>query len=323
MKVCLTRNIPGPAVRMLQNQGLEVSLSVRNRSLEPAELLEFVKGADALLCLLTDKIDAAVFTAAGSQLRIVSNLAVGFDNIDLAEASRRGIAVTNTPSPLITDAVAEHTLALILALAKKIVPADRFVREGKYHGWDPNLFLGPQLSGKTLGVVGLGRIGLVVARLAMLGLGMKIVYASANRKEDLETELEARFLSLSELLPVADFVSLHVPLTMETERLLTGEKIALMRKTAYLINTSRGSVVDEAALVAALKEGAIAGAALDVFEDESRPHPDLWSSPNVILTPHIASATIEAREEMGRIAAENIIAVLTGKKPLNPAFISQ
>ncbi len=323
MKVCVTANIPGPAIDVLQSKGFEVSLSVRDRPLERPELTEFVKGADAVLCLLNDKIDGEILEAAGPQLKIIANYAIGFDNIDLKEAEKRGVIVTNTPSQTITDAVAEHTFALILALSKRLLSGDKFVRDGKYHSWDPNLLNGTQLLGKTLGIVGLGRIGQVVARMAVTGMGMKVVYYNPSRRGDFETEFEARFLSLDDLLPVSDFVSLHVPLIGETHHLINAAKLSLMKRTAFLINTSRGPVVSEAELVTALEMGVIAGAGLDVFENENSVSEELRKLDNVILTPHIASATAEAREEMSRISAENIIAVLSGKKPLNPAFVSR
>lgn len=322
MKVCVTHDVPDPAIEVLQGKGFEVSLSIRNRSLERAELLEFVRGADAILCLPTDKIDAAVLDAAGPQLKIVANYAVGFDNIDLKAAESRSVVVTNTPSQTVTDAVGEHTFALMIALAKKLKSADEFVREGNYHGFDPSLFIGTQLLGKTLGIVGLGRIGSVVARIGVKGLGMRVVYNSLNRKEDFEKEFGARFVTLDDLLTLSDFVTLHVPLTPETHHLIDASKLALMKRSAFIINTTRGSIIAESDLVKALQEGTIAGAGVDVFENENSVSPALRLMDNAILTPHTASATLEAREEMSRISAENIIAVLSGRKPLNPAFIS-
>jgi len=318
----VTHDIPGPAIEVLQSKGFEVSLSIRNRPLEKAELLEFVKGADAIISLLSDKIDAAVLDAAGPQLKIVANYAIGFDNIDLEAAKRRDVAVTNTPSQTITDAVAQHTFTLMMALSKKLKNADEFVREGSYHGWDPNLFIGTQLLGKTLGIVGLGRIGSVVARMAVKGMGMKVIYNSSNRKEDFEKYFGARFVTLTDLLSLSDFVTLHVPLTSETHHLIDGSKLELMKRSAFIINTARGAIIEEFDLIKALQEGTIAGAGIDVFENENSVSAALRLADNTILTPHIASATSEAREEMSRIAAENIIAVLSGKNPLNPAFIS-
>jgi glyoxylate reductase len=322
VKVCVTHDIPGPAIEVLQGKGFEVSLSIRDRSLERAELLEFVKGADAIISLLSDKIDAAVLDVAGPQLKIVANYAIGFDNVDLEAAKSRGVVVTNTPSQTITDAVAEQTFTLMMALAKKLRASDEFTRDGNYHGWDPNLFIGTQLLGKTLGIIGLGRIGGVVARMAVKGMGMRVVYNSSSRKEDFEKEFGARFTNLDDLLSLSDFVTLHVPLTPETRHLIDSRRLELMKRSAFIINTARGAIIAEADLVKALQEGMIAGAGLDVFENENSVSAALRLADNVILTPHVASATSEAREEMSRIAAENVIAVLSGKNPPNPAFIS-
>lgn len=323
MKVCVTRKIPGPAVSLLKQKGYDVSVSFRDHSLTRDELLEFVGGASAIISLLNDKIDAQVFEAAGPQLKVVANYAVGFDNVDLEEATQRGIVVTNTPSPVITQAVAEHAMALILALAKKITEGDSYIRRGLYHGWDPELCLGLQVKGKTLGIVGLGRIGTSLAQIAKAGLGMNILYTGPNRKNDFDQQFGARFVSLDELLSESDFVSLHTPLTPETTHLINLDKIELMKKSAYLINTARGGVVDETSLILALKEGLIAGAGLDVFEDEKSVNSEFYVLPNTILTPHIASSTIEAREDMSRMAAENVISALEGKTPPNVAYISQ
>lgn len=322
MKIAVTRLLPGSAIQALTDKKYEVSVPPSDRDLERRELLEIVKGASAIISLLTDKIDAAVFDAAGPSLKIVANYAVGFDNVDLREAEKRGIYVTNTPSETITTAVAEHALALIGSLAKRVTEADRFVRSGAYHGWDPNLFVGQELTGKTLGIVGLGRIGSLVARIAGLGFKMRILYESRSRQLELERELAAEFVSLADLLRRSDFVSLHVPLLPETEHLINRGNLVLMKKTAFLINTSRGAVVEEAALVDALDSQTIAGAALDVFEREPKINPRLFSLPNVVLTPHIASATREARGEMGRIAVANVVEALEGRVPPNRAFVS-
>lgn len=321
MKVVFTQNIPGPAFDLLRACGYEVQLP-QNDHQTRLELLSLIKDSDAILSLLTDKVDAQFLDSAGKQLKIVANYAIGFDNIDLKEAEKRGIVVTNTPSQTITDAVAEHTFALMVDLAKRIKEADKFVREDLYHGWNPNLLIGTQLLGKKLGIIGLGRIGSVVARIAVKGMGMKVFYTGPSPKEDFEKEFGAEFKTLDQLLSESDFVTLHVPLTPQTTHLINAEKLSLMKKTAYVINTARGPVIDEQALTLSLREGKIAGAGLDVFESEDHITESLRSLDNVILTPHIASATKEARDDMSRIAAENIIAVLSGKKPLNPAFIS-
>ena len=317
MKVCVTRRISGPVIELLKEAGLDVSVSLRDHPLSREELLEFVSGASAIICLLTDKIDKDVFEAAGPQLKVVANYAIGFDNIDLAEARRLNIIVTNTPSPTITTAVAEHTLALILGLAKRVTEADELMREGGYKGWDPNLLNGVELRGKTLGIVGLGRIGIAVCRMAVFGFGMKVLYTGPNPKKEIAAEMGGKFVTLEALLEESDFVTLHVPLTPETRHLINLENLRLMKKTAYLINTSRGPVVSEKGLVEALSKGVIAGAGLDVFENEPELASGLTELENIVLTPHIGSSTIESRTKMSEIAAKNILAVLTGQKPSN------
>lgn len=316
-KVVITRKIPGPAEEMLQKAGFEVSISPKPRPLSREELKNFVVGADAILSLLTDKIDGEIMDATGENLKIVANYAVGFDNINLDDAKKRNIAVTNTPGVL-TESVAEHTFALMLAVAKNIVEADKFTRAGHYQSWEPELFLGTQLYQKTIGIIGAGRIGSFVAKAAK-GFEMKILYQDINRNPDFEAATGAQFVDLPALLANADFVSIHVPLLPETKHLLGEAHFNLMKKTAILTNTSRGPVVDEVALVEALKSGTIAGAGLDVYENEPNLTPGLAELKNVVLTPHTASATVETRGAMSKIAAENIIAVLSGKEALNPA----
>ncbi|MEX2340766.1 MAG: D-glycerate dehydrogenase [Candidatus Paceibacterota bacterium] len=230
------------------------------------------------------------------------------------------MTITNTPDAL-TETVAEHTVALILSLGRRVVESDRFLREGKYKGWDPMLLLGMEFKNKTLGIVGCGRIGGRVAEIMHKGFGMKIAYYDRNQNDPLESELSATFMpELDDLLSSSDIVSLHLPATPETQHLLNEERLTKMKPTALLINTSRGSVVDEAALAKALKTDTITGAALDVFENEPDVHPELLALENVILTPHIASATLEAREQMSIIAADNIIAVLNNQSPPNPVI---
>lgn len=323
--VFVTRHFAESGIRLLQDAGCQVDIYPEDRIIPRADLLAAVRGRDALLSLLTDRIDADVLDAAGPQLKIVANYAVGFDNIDLAAARERKVAVTNTPSEAVNEAVAEHTFALMLSLTRRIPEADVFAKAGKYTGWSPTHFIGMDLAGKTLGLIGAGRIGSSVARRAVLGFGMKLLYMDARRNEYLEAELHGERTTLDRLLQAADVVSLHVPLLPATRHMISTAEIGLMKKTAYLVNTARGPVVDEKALLRALATKRIAGAALDVFECEPAIDCDLTDKlelrtyPNVILTPHIASATIEAREEMSRIAAENILAVLAGKPALNPA----
>lgn len=319
MKIFITRAVPHRGIDIFREKGYEVTVGPDDRVLSKAELIESLKagGYDAVLCLLTDGIDEEVLEAAGKQCKIFANYAAGFDNIDLKAASARAILVTNTPGAL-TDTVAEHTFALILAIAHRIAEADRFTRAGKYKGWEPMLLLGTDISKKILGIVGLGRIGSRVAHHAVRGFGMKVIYYDVARNEAFEKEFGAVFReNADDVFREADFVSLHVPLLPATRHLADARRISLMKKTAYLINTSRGPIVEEAALVAALRDGVIRGAALDVYENEPAFAPGLAELENVILTPHIASATEETRQAMSELAAKNIIEALEGRTPPN------
>ena len=316
MKIFVTRKIPGSALDSLKGTNHEVEISEFDRVLTREELLEKVKGVDGLLCLLTDKIDEEVMQAAGTGLKAISNYAVGFDNVDVSAATKRGIVVTNTPSDEVNEAVAEHTWALILSLARRIVEADEATRRGAYKGWEPDIFLGTGLLGKTLGIVGLGRIGSMVARRSK-GYNMRVLYHKRTKDPQAESELGVEFAELDILLATSDVVTLHVPLTDETRHMVNKEAFSKMKKGAYLINTARGSIVDEHDLVNALKEGRLAGAALDVFDNEPNIDPELVGMENVILTPHIASATWEAREKMGQQAVSGILDTLGGNKPQN------
>jgi len=319
-KVFVTRKIPESGIELLRKAGLEVEISDFDGVLPREQLLQKVKGADAILSLLTDKMDAELMDAAGPQLKIIANYAVGYDNINLADAAARKIIITNTPDVL-TESVAEHAIALIFGLAHRIVESDQYMRDGKYTGWAPMLFLGNDLIGKTLGLVGLGRIGTAVARRLHDGFEMKILYYDAKRNEELEKKYNLQFVDLPSLLKEADFVSIHVPMTPETKHLINADKLNLMKKTAYLINTSRGPIVDENALVAALRDGIIRGAALDVYEQEPKMAEGLAQLPNMVLTPHTASATEETRSAMSDLAAKNIIAVLSGEPAITPVKI--
>lgn len=315
-KIFVTRKIPGESLEKLKNSGHEVTISDLGRPLSNEELLVGIKGKDAVLSLLTDKIDGDVMDAAGPQLKIISNYAVGFDNIDLPEATKRGIIVTNTPSDEVNEAVAEHTWALILAITRRIVEADEATRNGAYKGWEPDIFLGHSIIGKTLGIIGLGRIGSMVARRAE-GYNLTVLYNKREPDPEAEKELGVEFTSLNDLLSKSDIVSLHVPLTPETRHMMNKDTLALMKKRSFLINTARGQIVEEDALVQALRHGDLAGAALDVFDNEPNINPELTAMPNVITTPHIASATWEARNKMGEQAVASIIETLGGGKPQN------
>ncbi len=313
-KVFVTRKIPRAGLDLLK--GTDFSVWEEDRVIPREVLLERVKGAEAILSLLTDKIDGEVMDAAGPQLKLISNYAVGYDNIDVPAATQRKIYVSNTPGVL-TEAVAEHTFALLLAIARRIPESDQFTRQGKYRGWEPELLLGTELQGKVLGVVGLGRIGSRVAEIASKGMGMQVLYYDIQPSTEFEQEFGAEFRGLDALLKEADFVSIHVPLLPETRHLINADRLKLMKPTAYLVNTSRGPIVDEAALVGALKAGTIKGAALDVYENEPNLAPGLAELPNVVLTPHTASATIEARGAMAVLAAQAVLDVLAGKPPVN------
>lgn len=304
---------------MLRDKGYEILVNERaeNRPADKDEILNGVKGVDALLSTLTEKIDAQIMEVGSPTLKIIANMAVGFDNVDLEAAKTRGIMVANTPGVL-TDTVAEHTFALMLAISHRIVEAEKFTRAGLYRGWGPMLLLGSDLSGKTLGVVGLGRIGSRVAYHAVKGFGMKVLYTDPQRNADFERNFNAEFLeNIDDLLPRSDYVSLHVPLTGATLHLIDEQRLKLMKTSAYLINTSRGPIINEKALVKALKEKWIRGAAIDVFENEPKIEPGLLKLNNVILTPHIASATEETRNKMAELAAKNIIEALEGRTPPN------
>jgi glyoxylate reductase len=314
-KVFVTRKILEEGLNMLRER-YDVEVSDYDGVIPREMLLKKVKGADALVSLLTDNIDAEVMDAAGPNLKIIANYAVGYNNIDVEEATKRGIMVTNTPGVL-TETTADFAWTLLMAIARRIVEADKFVREGKFRGWEPMLLLGTDVFGATLGIVGFGRIGQAMARRA-LGFNMRVLYYDNSRvDEQLEKELKATFVDLPTLLKESDFVTLHVPLTKQTHHLIGEKELKMMRKDAYLINTARGPVVDEKALVKALKEGWIKGAALDVFENEPEIEPELLKLDNVVLAPHIASASYATRSKMSVMVAENIIKALNGEVPPN------
>jgi lactate dehydrogenase-like 2-hydroxyacid dehydrogenase len=323
MKIYITRKIPEAGINKLRAKGYEIDVNPEDKVLSKEELISALrqKPYDAVLCLLTDKIDKEVFEAVPTA-KIFSNYAVGFDNIDLKAAAEKKIMITNTPGVL-TETVAEHTFALMLAISHRIAEADKFTREGNYKGWAPMLLLGADISHKTLGIVGLGRIGSRVAYHGAKGFDMKVIYYDVRRDENFEREFAAEYKNnVDDVLREADFVSLHVPLLESTKHLINQQRLSIMKPSAYLINTSRGPVIDERALVEALKNKIIKGAALDVFENEPRLAPGLAELKNVILTPHIASATEETRAKMSELAALNIIDALEGRIPPNLVKIS-
>ena len=309
-RVLLTRRIPASVLAKLEAE-CEVDLYAGPTAIAPEDLLNRIEGKDALICLLTDKIDATVLAAAPT-LRIVANIAVGYSNIDLDACRTRGIVVTNTPDVL-TNACADFTWALILGITRRLGEAERQLRAGRWKGWALDHMLGTELLGKQLGLVGVGRIGRAVAEKAQM-FGMTVAYTT-RRPLPLDT---ATYLPIDRLLATSDVVSLHCPLTPDTRHLIDQKALTKMKRTAYLINTSRGPVVDEAALAWALEERLITGAALDVYEDEPRVHPELLSLENVMLIPHIASATTETRTAMASLAVSNVLAVLRGEAPLTP-----
>ena len=312
-KVLITRMLPQPALDIVFTH-CEVDLNRRDVRYTKQQLLRRLKRKAGMICLLTDAIDAAVLRR-NPQLKIVSNVAVGIDNIDLRAAIKHGIMVTNTPGVL-TETTAEFAWALAMAAARRVVEGDRFVRAGKWKEWMLMGFLGRDLFGKTLGICGLGRIGSAVARRAR-GFNMRIVYTQRHRNEAKERELDATYVDKTTLLKESDFVVLVLPLTPETRHYIGPKELKAMKATAILVNVARGPIVDEKALVHALKTGTIAGAGLDVFEREPKVQRGLLRLPNVVLAPHIASASMETRTRMACMAAENCVAALTGQRPPN------
>ncbi|MCR4312329.1 MAG: D-glycerate dehydrogenase [Candidatus Uhrbacteria bacterium] len=322
--VFITRKVPEAGLKLLRAKGdITIDLYDQDKIIPRNDLLRGVKGADVLVSILTDKIDAEVMDAAGPSLKLIANYAVGFDNIDLEAAQARHIAVCNAPTPEISESVAEHTIALIFALAHRIVEADAFARSGKYEGWGPELLLGGDVAGKTLGIIGTGAIGSALAKRFHLGFGVKVLYHDIKRNEKLEAETHAAFVENDQLLQQSDYVSVHVPLLPTTKHLISDREFSLMKPSAFLINTSRGPIVDTHALVKALKQKKIAGAGIDVFECEPAFACDpedakaLRSFSNVVITPHTASATVETRDAMSRQVALNVLAFIDGKTPPN------
>ncbi|XKT75451.1 MAG: 2-hydroxyacid dehydrogenase [Patescibacteria group bacterium UBA2103] len=312
--VYVTRHIPEVGIDLLKDAGHEVIVSKKDGVLEKGELLKELSSRpfDAVLCLLTDAIDAEVFDTVPSA-KVFSNYAVGFNNIDIDEAKKRGITVTNTPGVL-SDTVAEYTFSLMLSLLHRIPEGDRFVRRGKYEGWAPELLLGDDIKGKVIGILGAGRIGSSVAKCAAC-FGASVIYNDVVRNNAFEKETGAVFKDIDDVFKEADIVSVHVPLLDSTHHFVSKERLEMMKKDAYLINTSRGAVVDERALIDHLRAKKIKGAAIDVFEYEPKLTPGAVELDNLIVTPHIASATHKVREEMAILAAENVINFLKGKVP--------
>jgi glyoxylate reductase len=313
--ILISRVLPEEAVARARSRA-EVDLHEADRPLGRNELIARLKGRQGLVCLITDAVDAPLL-AACPDLKVVANVAVGFNNIDVAEATKRGVVVTNTPDVL-TETTADFAWTLLMATARRVVEADRYVREGKFTQWEFMLLLGGDIHDKTLGIIGFGRIGRAMARRAR-GFDMRVLYQDAVAADPAtERELRATRTDTATLLRESDFVTLHTPLLPETHHLMNAQSLRTMKKTAYLVNASRGPVVDEAALAQALKEGWIAGAGIDVFEREPEVHPALMSLPNAVLAPHIASASSDTRLKMANLAVDNCLAVLEGKTPPTP-----
>jgi len=306
----LTRKIPQPAIERLQ-EVFELKINPWDRTLTHTELIEGVQDAVALLCLLTDNIDKTVIDAAPN-LKVISNYAVGYNNIDVDYATNKGIAVCNTPGVL-TESTADLTWALILAACRRVTESEAFLREGKFKGWEPMLMLGQDVFGKTLGILGMGRIGKAVAKRAT-GFEMSIIYHSPA-EEDADLPFTAKHVDFETLLKESDILSIHVPLTPQTRHLIGRKQLEMMKPSAVLINSARGPIVDEAELIKALREKRIFAAGFDVYEQEPHIPPELMALKNVVLLPHIGSASISSRTNMGLLAAENAISVFEGRKP--------
>ena len=315
-KVVITGKIPQVAVERLRAEH-DVTSWDADVVIERGELLARVKGADALLSLLTEKVDAELLDASGPQLKVVSNVAVGYNNIDVKACTERGIKVTNTPGVL-TEATADIAMALVLAATRRLAEGERVIRSQTPWQWGMFYMLGMGIQGRQLGIVGMGQIGIATAKRAR-AFGMTIAYTKRSPLDAaMNAELEATHMDLDQLLATSDVVSLHCPYSPETHHLINAERLSKMKKNAYLINTARGPVVDEAALVDALKGGVIAGAGLDVFEHEPKVHEGLLGLDNAVLIPHLGSATVETRTAMANLAATNALAFLAGNTPPNP-----
>jgi glyoxylate reductase len=314
-KVFITREIPYAAIKLLKDKAYKVIVYSKDSPIPSIDLYKNIKDADAVISLLSDRFDASVLDKM-KNCKIIANYAVGYNNIDVEYARKKNIIVTNTPDVL-TDSTADLTMALVLACARRIIEAEKFIKAGKFKGWKPDLFQGVQLKNKIFGILGGGRIGTAVA-IRVKAFGAKIIYFSRRNSIQIEDSAGAKKVSLDMLLKTSDFISIHLPLTEKTYHLLNKEKLALIKRASILINTARGEVIDEKILVKLLKQKKIGYAGLDVFENEPDINPELLKLENVIVLPHIGSATVEARTEMALLAAKNIIAVLSGKGAITP-----
>ena len=312
-KVLVTREIPEAGLRVLEPFDVTI---LHERPPERDELLAAVRGASGILSTATETMDEEVMDAAGEGLRVIANMAVGYDNVDVKAAGERDVVVTNTPGVL-DETTADVAFMLMLAAARRLGEGERLLRAGTWEWWGPKQLMGRDVWGKRLGIVGFGRIGQAVARRAR-GFGMEVLYHNRSRREEAEREVEARYMDLDELLDTADFISIHTPLTPETTHLIGAEELRKMKPEAVIVNTSRGPVIDEAALADALAERRIFAAGLDVYENEPEVHPKLLELENLVLAPHIGSASVETREKMAALAAENLATVLRGEEPQTP-----
>jgi glyoxylate reductase len=316
-EIFITRKMFKQAIDMLKKEGHTIDINNTDRLLPARELVERAHGKAGLVCLLNDRIDSKVMDELSS-IKVISNIAVGHDNIDIAGATERGIMVTNTPGVL-TETTADLAFALLLGAARRIPEADLYIRKGRFKNWQlMQPHMGVDIYEKTMGIVGMGAIGQAVAKRAKKGFDMRIIYYSSSRKESVEKEYEAEFVEFDDLIAMSDFISIHVPLTQKTKHMFSTRQFKAMKHTAILVNTARGPVVDEAALVDAIKDSQIRGAALDVFEEEPHVHPELIKlKENVVLTHHIGSASIETRLRMAKMAARNMLEGLKGRRPPN------
>lgn len=317
MKVFITRHIPGKAIDILLSEGFDVVEFGKNKPITRKEIIRYASDASGIISLLTDKFDEEVLSRL-PECRVIANYAVGFNNIDIKAAQKCGITVTNTPD-ILTNATADIAFLLALSCARNFNEGEKLMRQGKFKGWEPGMLLGMEFYGKTFGIVGAGRIGSAVARRAK-AFGCNIVYYSRSRNEVLENETGALKLSLTKLMKNSDIVSLHLPLSPKTYHLLDRDMLSLLKSTAILVNTARGEIVDEAALIDMLKEGKLFSAGFDVYENEPDVKKELLKFKNVVLLPHLGSATYEARSQMAELCARNVVNVLKGRKAITPVL---
>ncbi len=315
MKVFITRDIPSIGIDLLRKKGFEVSVYKKDQPISKNELIKSVKNCDGVISMLSDKFDKEIIDSI-KNCKVIANYAVGFNNIDVEYAKSKGIVVTNTPDVL-TDSTADLTMALVLACARKISESEKLVRDKKFVGWKPKLLLGMELRNKYFGILGAGRIGTEVAKRAH-SFGCKIIYYSNSKNKFLESELKAKKLSLTSILKKSDMISLHLPLNPKSKNLLTKEMLNLLKPSSIFINTARGEIVDESYLIKMLKQNQITSAGFDVYQNEPNLNKEFYRLKNIVLLPHIGSATIEARNNMSLLAAKNIIAVLSGKRAITP-----